>query len=84
MYTYLHLFIHFLCLQAPYCTCGSVLVFGDGNFSFTRGLIDCLGDGKDVVATSYDSCDALLTKFGPEVLLTLYPELPSRLHNDGV
>ena len=61
------------CMQA--CPDDSVLIFGDGNFSFTRGLIDhddrlwC--DGDVIVATSYDSRHALISKFGDEVLLDM-------------
>ena len=41
----------------------SVLICGDGDFSFTRGVIRHRGTGVGVVATSLDSRDAVLNKY---------------------
>ncbi|CAM9298448.1 unnamed protein product [Discosporangium mesarthrocarpum] len=41
----------------------SILICGDGDFSFTRGVIRQRGTGIGVVATSLDSRQAVLTKY---------------------
>jgi Domain of unknown function (DUF2431) len=41
----------------------SILVCGDGDFSFTRGLLQHRSTGAGVVATSFDSRDAVLSKY---------------------
>ena len=41
-----------------------ILVLGDGDFSFSRGLVSHLGgDGRNIVATSYDSHAEVLAKY---------------------
>lgn len=41
----------------------SVLICGDGDFSFTRGIIRHRGTGLGVVATSLDSRETVLKKY---------------------
>lgn len=57
-------------LYARCCGCGRygidqrILVLGDGDFSFSRGLLSHLGgDGSNVTCTSYDSATEVVSKY---------------------
>eukprot|EP00892_Ulva_mutabilis_P005241 jgi/Ulvmu1/3089/UM015_0129.1 len=49
-----------------YSAAHKILVLGDGNFSFSRGLVNSMSNGDNVIATSYDSYDVVVEKCGPE------------------
>lgn len=41
----------------------SILVVGDGDFTFTRGLVQHRGSAQRIVATSFDSAAAVMSKY---------------------
>ncbi|KAI4989889.1 hypothetical protein ZWY2020_038252 [Hordeum vulgare] len=47
-----------------YSSMHSILVVGDGDFSFSLALAAAFGSGEHIVATSLDSYDALKRKYG--------------------
>lgn len=50
-----------------YSASHTTLVIGDGNFSFSRGLVTALGTGRNITATSYDSLADVVKKYGSKV-----------------
>ncbi|KAF7073051.1 hypothetical protein CFC21_078096 [Triticum aestivum] len=46
-----------------YSSVQSILVVGDGDFSFSLALATAFGSGENIVATSLDSYDALVGKY---------------------
>eukprot|EP00873_Tetraselmis_striata_P004878 jgi/Tetstr1/425142/TSEL_015604.t1 len=47
-----------------YSSSQALLVLGDGDFSFSAGLVKQLGSGGRVVATSFDSREDVVAKYG--------------------
>ncbi|KAJ1882848.1 Meiotic nuclear division protein 1 [Coemansia sp. RSA 486] len=47
----------------PYTTSNTILLIGEGNFSFAHSLATQLGTARNIVATAYDSSDIVDTKY---------------------
>jgi hypothetical protein len=62
------------CVQKPmeYKANQRILVLGDGNFSFSRGLVEVLGRGDNVTSTSLDTRETVVQKYGDHVRLISY------------
>lgn len=48
----------------------SILLVGDGDFSFARGLVRHRSTGEKLIATSFDSKATVLHKYGQKVCCT--------------
>ncbi|KNE56591.1 hypothetical protein AMAG_02385 [Allomyces macrogynus ATCC 38327] len=56
----------------PFTTEDTILLVGEGNFSFSLGLASVLGTGENIVATAYDS---------EEVVKQKYPDAEGIIHD---
>ncbi|EKX50304.1 hypothetical protein GUITHDRAFT_104114 [Guillardia theta CCMP2712] len=69
--------------QCPYDSKSLILVVGDGDFSFARGLAKRIGSGEKLYATSLDSSQTVLQKYNsaPANLQFLKQAHANILHN---
>ena len=52
---------------AAYTPSQSILIVGDGDFSFAHALASKLGTGRDITATSFDTAEEVTEKYAAKV-----------------